>query len=251
VDDLDRNEWTISIGISGRIGSEQVAGMGRNTHEELECAERTYNKDKYSGEFYTHHLRVLREAQDINESVVKAVKYLFLWKLGKVRSEKTPSSSQLKFSDSKGHQYYSIPITKTHEKMIEKAVGKENLEIAIAFRNDAVTYEKFRCYASNLTSSTIVFPAFYVHIWRPDEYPMIDEKVWKVFLDQKGKLVFPNTKPMSWSNFEAYICFFKKFVDDTGLDPRLVDRGMWVLGDRLKVRMKSQKQDKNRFRQDL
>jgi len=32
VDDLNRNEWTISIGISGRIGSEQVAGMGRNTH---------------------------------------------------------------------------------------------------------------------------------------------------------------------------------------------------------------------------
>ena len=34
---MDRNEWTISIGISGRFGSEQLAGMGRNTQQEGIC----------------------------------------------------------------------------------------------------------------------------------------------------------------------------------------------------------------------
>jgi hypothetical protein len=209
--------------------------------EILEKAAVDYNGDKYSEEFYNYYLKVLQDAKNISESAIRAVEYLFLWKLGKVRSRKTPSSSQLKFPDSKGRRYFSIPTTKTHDKVIKKAVEKGKLEIAIAFRNGAVTYDEVKSYASKLTSSTIVLPAFYVHIWRPVEYPILDEKVWKVFLDQKGKPVFPHTKPKSWSNFEAYTCFFRKLIDDTGLDWRTVDRGLWVLGDRLKVRMNSQK----------
>jgi hypothetical protein len=211
------------------------------TREKLEYAARNYNGDKYSEEFYTYHLGVLQNAQDISESVSRAVEYLFLWKLGKVRSRKTPSSSQLKFSDSKGHRYYSIPTTETHDKVIKRAVEKGKLEIAIAFRNGAVTYDEIKSYASNLTSSTIVLPAFYVHVWHPVEYPILDKKVWKVFLDQRGKPVSLYTKPTSWSDFEAYTSFFRKLVDDTGLDWRTVDRGLWVLGDRLKVRMNSQR----------
>jgi hypothetical protein len=211
------------------------------TRAKLECAGRHFNGDKFSEEFYTYHLRVLQDAKDISESVSRAVEYLFLWKLGKVRSRRTPSSSQLEFSDPKGRPYYSIPITKNHDKVIKKAVKKENVEIAIAFRNGAVTYDKVKSYARSLTSSTIVLPAFYLHIWYPTKYPILDEKVWKVFLDQNKKRVFPHTKPKSWSNYEAYTCFFRKLIDDTGLDWRTVDRGLFVLGDCLKVRMNSQK----------
>lgn len=211
------------------------------TREKLESASRDYNRDKYSEEFYTHHLRVLQNAQGIAESVIRAVEYLFLWKLGKVRSEKTPSSFKLKFSDSKGRRYYRIPTTETHDKVIKKAVEKGILKMGIAFHNGATTYDEIKPDASKITSSTVVLPAFYIHIWRPVEYPIFDEKVWKVFLDPKGKLISLSTKPMSWSDFEAYTSFFRKLVDDTGLDWRIVDQGLWVLGGRLKKRMISHK----------
>jgi|GEM_PF-1621074 len=207
------------------------------SREALKNAAKEYNGDKYSEEFYTYHREVLQNAQDISESVSRAVKHLFLWKLGKVRSKQTPSNTQLKFSDSKGRQHYSIPIPKTHEVVIKKAIEKERLEIAIAFRKEVVSYDNFKCYAGGLTSSTIVLPAFYIHIWRPVEYPILDEKVWKVFCAEKQQPVFRHTKPMSWDDFEAYTIFFKKIVDDTGLDPRTVDRGMWVQGDHLKKRI--------------
>ncbi len=50
------------------------------TREKLESASKEYNGDKYAEEFYTHHLQVLHNAQEITESISKAVRYLFLWK---------------------------------------------------------------------------------------------------------------------------------------------------------------------------
>jgi len=203
----------------------------------LENAARDYNGDKYSEEFYTYHLKVLQYAEDISESVIRAVKYLFFWKLGKVRSKQTPFSSQLRFSDSKGRQYYFIHTTENHSKVIEKALEKERLKTAISFRNGEVAYDKFKFYADELTCSAIVLPTFYIHIWCPIDYPILDEKVWKIFCNEKGQPVFRYTKPRSWGNFEAYTSFFKRLVDDTGLDWRTVDKGLWVLGDRLKEMM--------------
>ncbi len=48
------------------------------------------------------------------------------------------------------------------------------------------------------------------------------------------------TQPRSWSNFEAYIPFFRDVVAYSGLDWRTVDRGLWVLGGRLNTTMKKQ-----------
>ncbi|MBN2489132.1 MAG: hypothetical protein JXA98_08895 [Methanosarcinaceae archaeon] len=203
----------------------------------LKNAANDYNEDKYSEEFYTYHLKILQNAYDINESVSRAVKYLFLWKLGKVRSKQTPSSTQLKFSDSKRRQYYSIPITNTHQGIIKKAIEKERLENAIDFRDEVISYDRFKYCADELTSSTIVLPAFYIHIWRPEKFPILDEKVWKVFRDEKQQRFSRNTKPGSWDDYEAYTYFFKKIVDDTRLDWRTVDRGMWVFGHQLKKRI--------------
>ena len=207
----------------------------------LENAARDYNGDKYSEEFYTYHLKVLRDAEDISESVSRAVEYLFFWKLGKVRPYQTPRSSQSKFSDSKGHQYYIIRTPKNNNKVIGKALEKGRLKTAISFRNGTVNYDKIKYCADYLTSSTIILPAFYIHIWLPAEYPIIDEKVWKVFQDEKGQSVSLNTKPKSWGDFEAYTSFFRKLVEDTGLDRRIVDQGLWILGDRLKKRIRAEK----------
>lgn len=207
--------------------------------EILKNASENYDGDKYSEEFYKYHLEEIRNAQEISESVIRAVEYLFLWKLGKVRLKQTPSSSQLKVQI-KGFPYYSIRTTKTHYEVIKKSIENERLKTAIFFRNGEISYDKFKFYASSLTSSTIVLPAFYIHIWHPDKYPILDEKVWKVFCFEKGSSISNYTKPKSFGDFEAYTSFFRKLVDDTGLDFRTVDRGLWVLGDRLKESMRSQ-----------
>ncbi len=208
--------------------------------EILENAAIEYDADKYSEEFYTYHLKELQNAVKINDSVIRAVRYLFLWKLGKIRSQQTPSSSQIQFIDSKGRQFYSIHATKAHYEVIEKAVQKEIMKTAISFRRGIASYDMFKSIASCLTSSTIVLPAFYLHIWRPDKYPILDEKVWKVYCsEEKGSLITQHTKPKSFSDYEAYLSFFKKLVDNTGLDWRTIDKGLWVIGNRLKEHIPS------------
>lgn len=209
------------------------------TPEMLEESSKDYDMDKYSEEFYTYYLGVLQNAQDISKSVSEAVRNLFLWKLGRVRSKQTPSSSPLGFSDSKGRQYYSFPTTETHQKVIKKAIEEERLKTAISFRNGVVSCDEFKSRANHLTSSTIVLPAFYVHIWRPDKYPILDQKVWIVFCAEKGQLVNPDTKPRSWNDYEAYTSFFRKLIGDMGLDRRTVDKGLWVHGGRLMKRIHS------------
>lgn len=203
----------------------------------IEEAANDYNQYKYPEEFYTYHLDVLQNAQGVDKSVSEAVKYLFLWKLGKIRIRQTPSGSRLKFSDSKGNQYYSITLSENHNKIIKKAIEEKRLEIAINFRKGKVRYEEFKPYADELSSSTIVLPAFYIHIWLPNKYPVLDEKVWKVFCNEKGRSVSKYTKPKTWEDFEAYTVFFKEIVKETGLDWRTVDRGLWVLGKRLKKKI--------------
>jgi len=197
--------------------------------EIVEDAARKYDGEKYPELFYLHHLLILRNTREINELVSRAVKYLFLWKLGKVRSRQTPYGSQLKFSDTKGRWYYSTPVTRSHDQVIRKAIQEERLKVAIAFRDGRVNYDEFKAYASEITSSTIVLPSFYVHIWRPFQYPIFDKKVWMFFEVQKGQSVSRYSKPSSWNEFEVYTDFFKGIVNNTGLDWRTVDCGLWHL----------------------
>lgn len=215
------------------------------TKEEILNVQKEYDENKYPEEFYNSHLEILKNAKGISESLSKAVTYLFLWKLGKIRSRQTPKSSLLEFSDSKGCRYYSIPTTETHCKIIERAIEKERLKTAISFSNGAISYDKFKPCAGSLTvsPSSIVLPAFYVHIWRPAEYPILDKNVWKKFCDEKGKPVPKTTEPGSWKHFEDYTDFFKKLVADTGLDRRTVDRGLWVLGSQLKSKSDVRKKE--------
>lgn len=201
--------------------------------EIIQNAAEEYDGEKYSEVFYSYHLLVLQNAEQISELVDRAVKYLFLWKLGKIHLEKGSSRHKLKFSDTEGRVYYSSIGPKVHNRAINRAIQKERLEFAFAFRDGRIDYNEFKRYARELTSSTIVLPSFYVHIWRPFQYPVFDTNVWKIFRHQKGCRVSKRTQPRSWSHFEAYVPFFKDVVAHSGLDWRTIDRGLWVLGGRL------------------
>lgn len=208
--------------------------------EIIQNAAEEYDGEKYPEVFYFYHLLVLQNAEQISELVDRAVRYLFLWKLGKVHLEKGLRRSQLKFSDTQGRVYYYSIGPEVHNRAISRATQKERLEFAFAFRDGRIDYNEFKRYAGELTSSTIVLPSFYVHIWRPFQYPVLDTNVWTIFRRQKGCRVSKRTQPRSWSHFEAYIPFFRDVVAHSGLDWRTVDRGLWVLGGRLNTTIEKQ-----------
>jgi len=203
------------------------------TRRRLEDAASQYDVVKYSEAFYNHQLGVLKEAPGATEAVAMAVKYLFLWKLGKVSRRATERSFPLGFSDSQGRQYHSTRTTPANREAIERAIASDRPEAGLLFRDGRVSYEMFKLIASALTASTIVLPAFYVHIWRPSEHPIIDVRVWRVFCREQGRPASSSDRPRSWDDYEAYTRFLHEVVAETGLDWRTVDRGLWVLGGSL------------------
>lgn len=201
-------------------------------------------KKKYPEEFYCYHLDILKNTNNINELVRVAVRNLLLWKLGKIRSTSTTASEELNFKDSEGNRYYSSNTTSANKKAIEKACEEEMLKIAIDFKDRKVSYSMFKDCTFKITTydSSIVLPAFYVHMWCPSEYPILDDKVWKIFCKESNMAVKKYTKPRSWAHYKIYTNFFKKLVQDTGLNYRIVDKGLWVLGDEHKKIIKKKVQ---------
>jgi len=147
----------------------------------------------------------------------------------------------MEFIDTKGQPYYASNTTITHDWVIDKAVDQDRLQIALLFRDRLISYDDFRPFASKITSTSIVLRAFYVHMWRPREYPILDRRVWRVFCVESGQAVHKYTMPRSWLDYEAYTGFFRDLVRRTGLPWRIVDKGLWVIGDRLKESVPTRK----------
>lgn len=176
----------------------------------IEDAAREYDATKYPEAPYRLGLLIVERAEQADPALGEAVRCLFEWKLAR---------------------FATRPFNRA---AIERAMEGRRLSAGVAFRDGALGFEEFKHTAGELTSTSIVLPAFYVHMWRPEEYPILDEKVWKVFCRERELQVTKTTKPHSWGDHEAYRRFFADVVARTGLDWRIVDRGLWVLGGRLK-----------------
>mgnify|MGYP005839386645 CR=1 FL=1 len=192
---------------------------------------RVYDEEKYPDDPYLECLEILRSARRVDEQLRFAVRCLFYWKLGKLSTKPTPSSTPLAYCDRQGRHYHCINMTRANRHAIAQAVATETLGAAMRFRDGLLPYEKLKLQAKGLTSSSIVLPAFYVHIWRPSEYPILDQNVWRVYCKEPGTKSVGGTRgPATWEDYEAYTAFFWAVVARTKLDWRTVDRALWVLG---------------------
>ena len=72
------------------------------TRETLENAAGEFPATKYPEEFYAQYLGVLETCRKATEAVAEAVRYLFLWKLGKVGTKRTRCASPLGHTDRQG-----------------------------------------------------------------------------------------------------------------------------------------------------
>jgi hypothetical protein len=208
--------------------------LAADTRRAIEEAAARYDSANYPECVYADHLAVLAGATKATPELARAVKYLFLWKLGKIKQKETGKGFPLSYADDDGGQYWATRPPGASVKAIELATQAQKLQHGLAFRDGAVSFEAFRLIAQGITKGSIVLPAFSVHVWRPSEYPILDVNVWCVFCHERGRPVTKNTKPHSWHDYDDYRRFFRQKVNSTGLDWRTVDRGLWVLGDRLK-----------------
>lgn len=203
----------------------------RFTREELEDAASSFNEAKYSHELYHHFLDVVSREEGVTENLRDAVKYLIYWKLGKVSTTRTSASEEIEIE---GHTFYVSGGTASHSNFIEKAITKEMLKYGLKFRDGQLSYTEFKGLVAQLTKTSIVLPAFFIHTWKPSEYPILDVKVWRTYKWNKGDMVKKYTKPNSWNHYEEYTDFFRGLVKDSDLDWRNVDKGLWGIGDGLK-----------------
>jgi len=199
-----------------------------------------YDSKKYSEDFYSFYLNKISRAVEPDEQLEKDVRSLFHWFLGKVRTEPNNADEYTKINET---IYYLSGLAPSNKECVNEAVKKENLWAALAFRNGNLPIENFINYAKSLTRNSIVLPAFYIHIFNPMEYPILNNKVWAAYREELGKNVFINTKPKNWDNYLEYVSYCNYLKRRLDLSLREIDKGLWVIGERLKET--ARQQDKN------
>lgn len=205
------------------------------TRDEIVEAAADYDEEFYPAELYRDRLAVLQRVESDPVQLKDAVCDLFHWKLGKATKFRTPTSYPLAYVNPEGSQYYGIKMTRVNKSAIEVATRDDLINDAIRFRDGELPYEKIKSSVSKITKSSIVLPTFYLHIWKPNEHPIFGENVWKLYRQQMGHDIKAGTKPESWKHYEIYVPWYCEIVDQTGLDPLIADRGLWVLGGEIKA----------------
>lgn len=207
--------------------------------EMLESIEQ-YNSNKHLEEFYKIYLSKIGKAVEPEEQLEIHVKHLFYWFLGKIN---TKSKKGLEAVEIGGITYYISRAAPSNVDSMQRAVRHKNLWAGLAFKNNNLPLENFLNYAGSITKSSIVLPAFYVHIFKPEEYPILNSNVWTAYRERLGKNVFINTKPSTWDNYMGYVSYCNYLKNSYGLTLRQIDKGLWVAGERLKTLARQTKQE--------
>lgn len=189
-----------------------------------------YDSERHAEEFYDYYIRRIGMAVEPSEELEIDVRHLFYWFLGKVsRIENTAVES----IDVNGKKYFISKAAPSNIAAIQEAVKKENLWAGLAFGNGNLPVDNMINRARTITKSSIVIPAFFIHIFSPMEYPILNNKVWAAYREELGKSIFTNTKPSTWDNYLEYVSYCSYLKRRTGLSLREIDKGLWVIGERI------------------
>ncbi len=231
VDGKEELEWRV---LSHNYMNPDISFDKKLSRQKLVKAAGEFDEIKYSKELYHYCLHVIKNASNVNEDLTNAVKYLIYWKLGKISRTPTPKGEPILWTDGFGLNYYVVGTTSSNKNAMNKALTEELLVSGMEFRDNRLSYDEFKFKVETLTKTSIVLPSFYIHIWKPEEYPIVDVKVWRTYKWNKEEIVTKHTKPNSWAHYEEYTTFFRKLVKETELDWRTVDKGLWSIGDEVK-----------------
>ena len=197
--------------------------------------EKQYNRVKYPLTFYNHFLKRIKTCQDHND----LFNYIFLmlhWKFGTVKKGTGEPTNTITI-EGESFTWSSVDIARDFEECRNDA---DFLQKCFQFRNGVISgYEFFRY----IKEEKRIFPnrklvpyVFLMHLLRPEQYPMIDQHVWRAMNIFQANLKSIYEKPKTWSDYEQYIKFFNNIVESlTGeghiqLDRQTIDRGLWSFG---------------------
>jgi hypothetical protein len=220
------------ISQAANAGTSPALHGGKNTmiradlaRQDLANWEAEYQAAKYPETPYRWGLQKIAESTRITDELKLAVRWLFLWKLGKVSHKKTPATSMA--TDIDGTGYFASDTTGSNSAAIENAIDPKRIEKGLAFRDGALSFTTFSTVAEELTTRSLVLPAFYCHIWRPREFPIIDINVWESMRALAPNLT-PKLKPNDWSDYFVYARFFTDLQKDFNIKARSLDKALWA-----------------------
>jgi hypothetical protein len=197
--------------------------------EILEAIE-LYDSKKHSEKFYDYHIKRIGRAVEPGEQLATDVRNLFYWFLGKVHENPgNPIYTVYIGSDT----YYISETAPDNKAAVDEAVKNESLWAGLAFRNGNLPVDNLITKAKTLTKNSIIIPSFFIHIFNPDEYPILNNKVWAAYREELGKEVYKNTRPKKWDNYLEYVSYCAYLMRKTGLPLRDIDKGLYVIGERL------------------
>lgn len=200
--------------------------------------EKLYDRKKYPLLFYEHFLDQIRSCQNEDDLFV-FMSMLLHWKFGKVK-EGTGETTETVFIDNRRFTWSSI-----NTDFEQYRNDKDFLRHCFEFRDGHINSLEFFKYIKErkrVFGRSLVLHIFVMHILRPEEYPMIDQHVWrtmKVFMTDTKSI---NRKPETWDDYRAYTAFFKDvFTSLQGenhlrFDRQTIDRAFMAFGKWIKQR---------------
>lgn len=198
------------------------------TRQELKTWINAYNSQKYPEEPYSWALGIAANATRITDKLQKAIRWLFYWKLGKVGIKRTLTCQESLELD--GVVYYASGTTESNNDALEKALSAECMLNGMRFRDGESGILEFITIADRITANTLVLPAFYCHIWRPTDFPIIDKYVWasmKAICPQLATKSLPST----WGDYFLYRQFIVDLQQEFGCSLRSIDKALWSWRD--------------------
>ncbi len=189
-----------------------------------------YDSDRHAEEFYDFYIKRIKMAVEPGEQLETDIRHLFYWFLGKVRKTEASPIETVQINE---NIYYISESAPSNRAAVEEAVRGENLWAGLAFMNGNLPVDNLINKARRITKNSIVIPAFFIHIFKPHEYPILNNKVWAAYREELGKSIFTNTKPSTWDNYLEYVSYCSYLKRRTGLTLREIDKALWVIGERV------------------
>jgi len=200
------------------------------TLSEIRESVKDYDSERHAEEFYDFYIKRIGMAVEPSEELKTDIRHLFYWFLGKVRKTENSPIETIQIGKV---TYYISEAAPSNRAAVDEAVKSENLWAGLAFRNGNLPVDNLINRAKTLTKSSIVIPAFFIHIFRPWEFPILNNKVWAAYREELGKSIYTNTKPSSWDNYLEYVSYCSYLKRRTGLSLREIDKGLWVIGEKI------------------
>ncbi|MCA9436859.1 MAG: hypothetical protein KC978_13830 [Candidatus Omnitrophica bacterium] len=203
-----------------------------------------FDSTRYPFGFYHHHLSVLNSAKKVTREVRVSVEELFYWRMGKVRVSK--SRSQLSdtahptsFPDEEGNLHYASGVTGVTQRGIDIATATGILELGKAFRDGLVSFGELGAEAKVIARTSVYLPCFFIHIWKPEEWPLFEKRVWMLHRWDEGKANAFTGIPTNIERYMEYTAWFDKLVEKKKIDRWTAQVGLWELGRRLEKEVKT------------